>query len=58
LKVVLTHVLFFTFFALQQGDQIGRIFADWAIVNLGQFFKDGPYFWINFLPRKKSLYEF
>jgi hypothetical protein len=22
----------------KQGDQIGRIFADWAIINLGRFF--------------------
>jgi hypothetical protein len=35
-----------------QGDQIGRIFADWAIVFFEQFFKVGDIFW-PFFPCKK-----
>jgi hypothetical protein len=37
--------------AVRQGDQIGRIFVDWAIVYFGQFFeiyRTTPKFWATF----------
>jgi hypothetical protein len=41
-----------------QGDQIGRIFANWTIVNLGQLFGNNgssPRSWIAFLQSKSYV---
>jgi hypothetical protein len=38
-----------------QGDQIGRIFAQWAIIYYGQFLENyrcSPHFWVTFSPFK------
>jgi hypothetical protein len=44
METTTTTTLFLAFFArsgtLKQGDQIGRIFAHWAIVSFGQFFEN------------------
>jgi hypothetical protein len=45
---------------VNQGDQIGRIFAHWALVVFGQLFENyrsSPYFWAIF-PRKKLCIDF
>jgi hypothetical protein len=41
----------------EQGDQIGPIFAYWAIVHFGRFFnhRRSPYFWYTFYIVKVSI---
>jgi hypothetical protein len=44
-----------------QSYHIGRIFAFWAIVSIGQLYENcrsSPYFWGNFIPRKMFNIDF
>jgi hypothetical protein len=42
--------------ARDQGDQIGRIFANWVIIFLGQFSESIPFILATFFPLEKITF--
>jgi hypothetical protein len=49
------------FLTRKQGDQIGRIFAQWAIAYFGQWFENyrsSAYFWATFFPQYQLSINF